>query len=556
MGMEDRRAQTVRTLSQVVIVTLAALGLYVYLARSLDDPVSVMEFIKGVVKFFILLWGSIPEKVWLVFLDLALVVIFMLLSMAFFAQFGLPVRNLSQRIKAMLYLPLYYTPFRGPLVRIDNGKLPDFYDKQSQRGLGVIYLDTASAAVLRKPGEFTRSVGPGLVFARPDEYIAETVDLHRQMWPWPPFGPLGDAEDPFAPKDAKESEAEYAERMARKIQTSGKTRDGIEVVPRIFAVCKLDTNLKRPDDPEFVRNERMYPEWGGNPNMVASGFGFGDEAVRRAVIGVRVDRQRERDLSAEEKQRPWYQLPAYMAADLWREYLLKFSFQELFNPLDAHDPAYQDVRYAGRTALEVIGMMVASRLKEKYVDVIDAQGMLQRALSDDGESRLVELPNGRILRDEDGEPVRIQRMLSREYILLQDRGIEVLYAPIRDYRFPARIEDQLVNDWLNTWQSRARAEREEIEALRSERQRLGTYEGQREFTVQVARAVEREMSQPSRPRDATDQRVQAERLLELLLRGAVFGASADQSLSARLTNEIRQILEVIDWLHRFGKGRT
>jgi hypothetical protein len=395
-----------------------------------------------------------------------------------------------------------------------------------------------------------------LVFARPDEYIAEAVDLHRQMWPWPPFGPLGDAEDPFAPKDAKESQAEYDERQARKMETSGNTRDGIEVVPQIFAVCKLDTKLKRSDDPEFVKNERMYPEWGGNPNMVATDFGFGDEAVRRAVIGVRVDRRRERDLTAEEKQMPWFHLPAYMAVDLWREYLRKFSFEELFNPLDAHDPAYQDVRYSGRTALEVIGIMVRSRLREKYVDIIDAQGMLQRALSDDGESRLVELPNGRILRDEDGEPVRIQRMLSREYILLQDRGIEVQYAPIRDFRFPARIEDQLVNDWLNTWQSRARAERDEIEALRVERQRLGAFEGQRDFTVQAVRSVEREMSQPPRPRDADDQRVQAERLLELLLRGAVFGASADQSLGARLTNEIRQILEVIDWLRRYGKGRT
>jgi hypothetical protein len=140
--------------------------------------------------------------------------------------------------------------------------------------------------------------------------------------------------------------------------------------------------------------------------------------------------------------------------------------------------------------------------------------------------------------------------------LLQDRGIEVLYAPIRDFRFPARIEEQLVNNWLNAWQIRARADREAIEALRIDRQRLGTAEGQRDFTVQAVRSVEREMSHPPRARNADDHRVHTERLLELLLRGTISGAAADQSLGSRLTSEIRQILEVIDWLRRFGKGRT
>lgn len=554
--MEDRRAQSARTIIQVVLVTVITLGLYTYLMQRTLEPVGMLELIKGVVKFFILLWGSIPQKVWLVFLDLVLVVIFMLLSMAFFAQFGLPLRNLSQRIKAMLYLPLYYTPFRGPLARIDNGRLPENFQRQSQRGLGVIYLDTASAAVLRKPGEFTRSVGPGLVFARPDEYIAETVDLHRHTWPWPPFGPLGDEEDPFAQKNAKETDADYQERQARRLQTSGSTRDGIEVVPQIFSVCRFDMSLARSDDPEFVNNQRMYPEWGGNPNMVTSNFGYADEAVRRAVMGVRVDRRRGRETPVDEQQMPWYQLPAFMAVDLWREYLRKFSFEELFNPLDSHDPAYQDVRYSDRTALEVIVEMVRRRMQERLVDVIDAQGMLQRAIPGEDESyRPVELSGGRTLRDEAGNPVFIQQRLSREYLLLQDRGIQVMYTPIRDFRFPSRIEDQMLNNWLNAWQTRARAEREEIESLRNERQRLGAAEGQREFTVQAVRSVERVMSGPQRARNADDHRVHTQRILESLLRGTIFGAAADQSLSTRLATEIRQILEVIDWLHRSGRGQ-
>lgn len=553
MFVEIRRSWISRPVVQVPLVSMVILGVYIYLTSQSEKSAGIFAIVKGVVKFFLLLWGRIEPAVCLVFLDIFLMVLFTWLSMALFAQYGLPVRTLGQRLKAMLYLPMYFFfPRRGPLARVDNGELPEDYPRREPRGLGVIYLDTASAALLRKPGEYTRAVGPGLVFARPAEYVAETVDLHRQTWPFPPFGPLGDAEDPFAPFDPKiEKEEEYQQRQERRSQTSGTTRDGVEVVPQIFAVCRLDTSLVRADDPEYIENLRLYPEWGGNSNKVMTNFGYSDEAVRRAVLGGRVD-PRRKDQPLEDRQHPWYQLPTFMAVDLWREYLRKFSFEELFQPLEGRDAAFQDVRYANRTALEVVIDMVAHRLCDEWVDAFDAQGNLQRALPDQP-GRDVELPDGRTQKDEQGQPVRILQLRSREFVLLRERGTKVLYVPIRGVRFAPRVEDQLINSWFSFWLWRAKTERENIERLRSFRQRAGELEAQREFAVNAARLVDRSMAKLPRSRSGEEHTVQMERLLEVILRGTLAHTAADTNLNTRLINEKGQILQFIDWLRRRGK---
>ncbi len=96
-------------------------------------------------------------------------------------------------------------------------------------GPGIIWLDTASAAVLRTPTFFTRTVGPGIVFNHHHEYIAATVDLHGQNQTMGPRD-TDDKDDPFR---ADKDNPDYDEIQKRRWETSAMTRDGIEIVTSI-----------------------------------------------------------------------------------------------------------------------------------------------------------------------------------------------------------------------------------------------------------------------------------------------------------------------------------
>ncbi len=88
------------------------------------------------------------------------------------------------------------------------------------------------------------------------------------------------------------------------------TRDGIEVFPNISVTFKIDA----------------IP---AGPGKKGSHFGFNADAVEKAARSEGINP----NTASEEKRRvEWNQLPALMAADLWREYISKFTLSELFDP--------------------------------------------------------------------------------------------------------------------------------------------------------------------------------------------------------------------------------
>ncbi len=261
-------------------------------------------------------------------LDLFICVVGLLFWMAFFAQFVLPVSHLGSRIKIVERLVSYLSGYHGPAIFVENGVVRVSAGELKKRGPGVVWLDSASAAVLRTPVKFTRTVGPGVHFTRAKEYIAATVDLHTltQL-----IGP-NDDDQPFT---VAHDHPDYEQIQKRRYDTSALTRDAIEVVATITVTFRI----------------KSTPGEGGTP------FGFNEENVRKAVTdsltqGVQAD------------QPVWSPLPAKMAVDVWREYLRKFKLIELFEIPDGRT----------ETSLQMINSLLKKRLSQETVDVLDDFG--------------------------------------------------------------------------------------------------------------------------------------------------------------------------------------
>ncbi len=253
---------------------------------------------------------------------------------SFFAQFVLPVNKMEGRLKIIEYLLIYIQGSHGPAVFIENGVVRAAEGETKKRGPGVIWLDSASAAVLRTPVKFTRVIGPGVHFTTAKEQIAATVDLHtltQTIGPDENDDPSSLAGEPANEEDKKKKEA----LKKRCDATRALTRDNIEV----FALITVNFRI------------RSKPGEGG------SELGFDAENVRRAITenllqGVATD------------QPVWSPLPAKMAADVWREYLRKFKLIELF-----------EVAQGGNdTALKTIGDLLKKRLTQETVDHWDDYG--------------------------------------------------------------------------------------------------------------------------------------------------------------------------------------
>lgn len=344
----------------------------------------------------------------------------LLVWLGFFAQYTLPLKTLNDRWAVFNRLVAYLMRVHGPAIRVENGRVIQGHRDQRDKGPGVILLDTASAAVLRTKTAFKRAVGPGVVFIEDGEFLhQEPIDLHTQVRPLPPLGPLPD-EDPFAPRRKRsEDENEFKSRQNRRKETSALTRDGIEIVSNVLAIARLNS----------------LPGQGGTR------FGFDPESVRYATA-------REGIVPNGLRNVPWFEIPAYLAVDVWREYLAKFTLAELFTPQNGgasigSSPAYwgsyqiQNPLMDNQTHLERVLQMVHLRLTQADVPKLDEYG-----------------------RECD------ERQISREFQILSEMGIQVKDVSIGRLRFPRVVESQLVQQWLSTWLERAKGERDAIERKR------------------------------------------------------------------------------------------
>jgi len=125
--------------------------------------------------------GGIRANLLEIAFDLACVFpLLLILWMAFFAQFVLPVRTFRDRQRIFDRLITYLFGGHGPALFIENGKIKEHIGERMKRGPGVLWLDSASGAVTRSAVAIRQTLGPGVHFIRTGEYVAGTVDLHIQ----------------------------------------------------------------------------------------------------------------------------------------------------------------------------------------------------------------------------------------------------------------------------------------------------------------------------------------------------------------------------------------
>jgi hypothetical protein len=303
--------------------------------------------------------------------------------------------------------------------------------------------------------------------------------------------------------------------LDRGLKVSGLTRDGIEVIPSIEVTFKLDTSQVREGEP-------------------GSRFGYSRDrekelddkaAIARAVIGQAVNPNQLAE--TEYYQMAWNQLPAYLAADLWREYLSKFRLEQLFERAIAAPRLTQappEVRVPAKDLTQLSNPVQAGRpsaLEDTLAGMLHGLNLMLQGYTRDGDSkgdRAAE-PAGSNGSRPDAElktaleivnlmvELRLMRSSvpklnkegifvpgseeSREFKLLKDRGIRVLGVSIVDPRFSTKVEEHLESSWTANWLANARAEAERIQVRHSFAQIAGQQQALWKYALDLSRALNR-----------------------------------------------------------------
>ncbi|MGE5223438.1 MAG: hypothetical protein ACM3PY_13465, partial [Omnitrophica WOR_2 bacterium] len=435
-------------------------------------------------------FGAVQGKVWrtllVILFDVFLLLIITIFWMAFFAQFVLPVRTLRERRRVIDRLFAYHTGNPGQAIFIENGEFKEREREVYRSGPGVALLDTASAAVFRNEHAFTQVAGPGIVFTRMNEYPAGTVDLHRQSRT---LGPV-EKEDPFAPRGERETLEDYQSRQDRRYSTSALTRDGVEVVSNVSTSFKLNSTS-------------------GEGNTM---FGYDPQSVWGAIAREGINPSA---LPGSDKRIvSWDWLPSHLAVDLWREYLRKFTLDELFtiseNPEQLASPGER------RTAYDTITTMIRERMISPEVEELDDMG----------------------------RPTGVKKA-SKEYEILKERGIQILSLGVRRLLFPREVENQLVEQWKGSWLKRAHDEMKEIERYHAEARNTGQDQAWKEYASSTSQVLAGAL--------ATNPEIDMATSLELLVQGTLKLCLRDLDLAPRLTNQKTTLVDLIEWIRKQEK---
>lgn len=516
--------------------------------------------------------GGIRANLFEIFVDLACIFpLLLVLWLAFFAQFVLPVRTFHDRQKIFERLVTYLTGGHGPALFIENGQIKEHSGERLKQGPGVLWLDSASAAVTRTPVSIMQTIGPGVHFIRRGEYIAGTVDLHTQFQN---VGPK-ETDDPFAAKKESQTQEEWDQIQDRRKQVSALTRDGIEVIPNITILFRVNTGYPKERQPGSRFGYRTGVRRSDRLNEAKD-----KDAIQRAILAEGINPNAVPD--SPRHRVAWNELPAALAVDVWREYAAKFTLDQLFQPTqlvppppaptvqpteDEIDPLSQPIQVSGsrdnmqdgmtrmvrelnvmmsrainflegnkqgkgrrnvtppsfsdqtgvkkelqkRTALQVITEMVKARLTQEEVDILDDHGGRGQGTSP-----------------------------SAEYRLLQERGLQVLNVSIGGLRFNSEIESTIIRNWSATWMNNAKMESEQVERKRS----LVESNGQEKAIRQYADFLSKDLTQ-KKPVGIK------ETLKTLLLRTRMLIINNHQ-LRQRMTDEQQDLENIIRWIEGNG----
>jgi hypothetical protein len=479
-------------------------------------------------------------------LDFVLLFLLFLASLFVYGQFTLPVRTFQDRMRVFGRLLLRARNAHGAAIFVENGRKVERRGESGRAGPGLLWIDTASAAITRAGTGPKRVLGPGIHFLHAGDRIDATFSLHPQMYS---MGPAQDEPvfERLSEDGSEEQRKRFASIQARRQSVSGLTRDGNEVVPEIRVVFKLDGAPAGPGHP-------------------GSHFGFDPDAVARAALGegVTIDR-----VSARRSHVAWNQLPGLIAADLWREYLAKFTLDELFT---ARFDAVPEVPQPQERVAESPNVVTPPRQRP------DSVAPLLKRLNDSMESWLARrrIPAGDIR-----EPLRSSRAPSqtrqvggREYTALQiiahmvkcrmtqasvavlddsgrylkshapseefkrlrERGLRILDVALGGYRFDPAVEGQIVQQWKSAWLANASSERDHVEQLEVLAAESGRQRAVLEHAAVLGKALQ---SEPAASIPAA---------LKVLVQAAHNEILTDDRLHGRGGTELNSLVELARWV--------
>jgi hypothetical protein len=469
----------------------------------------------------------------------------------FFAQFILPVQTNSERNKIFIRL---IKKSRGAALFIKNGKLIESEGEREKSGEGVIVLDSASAVVVRKNNQYTKAAGPGVLFTDKGETVAGApVPLQKLR---DTIGPKGN-EDPFVEKSNAIEEEEYDAIQRRRYETSALTRDAVEIVPNINVIFKIDANPAKE-------------------NEDGSRFGYNEDAVRKAIWHTTIDHKNDH------KELYWNQLPVHLAADLWREYLAKYRFEELFK-------ADQEVRAIPEYPKTNTDTEKAPEKPEEVKYDYNARGLLcdmLRSMNMKMEKKINEInerlsppiqeeekPIETVVKVKKEPPTKetalqsITRFMAQrlkepfytptdnygnieytedpkpspEYNFLKERGIRVITVKVNNLRFDEYLEKDMISNWPNTWLNNAKDEKAYIENQIQHRKTLGKENALLEYANDLSVAISKENLHS--PEDA----------LKILLKATRQKIIRDEGLHKAAEEDIQRITDLIIWINKGGQ---
>lgn len=469
--------------------------------------------------------GGIQASLFDILIDLVCIFpILLVLWMAFFAQFVLPVRTTQDRRKIYDRLLANLMGGHGPAMFVRNGELIKREGEENKKGPGVLWLDSASAAVTRTAVKIKQTLGPGVHFIDNGEYVAGTLDLHIQSQS---LGPKK-TDDIFGENDDDDFDEGHEHIQKRRRMVSALTRDGIEVIPTISIRFRVDTGFPKEDEPGSRFGYRT-----GITRKARENEEKDKQAIQRAILGEGIN---PNVLSETPLSRvAWNELPASLAVDVWREYASKFTLDDLFKPdqlipppPESHpqptdeeiDPLSQPIQVTSNQTT-VQGWYI-QLLREINVLMNNAIRWLEGTSKEDKASRLTpiesriqsappekreeikatalqvinEMVNARLKKPEvvilDDHGVRGKGVVnSTEYDLLKKRGITVLSVGIGNLRFKSEIEQKIIDKWSASWLKNAKAEAKQI----ARRQDIVRTAGQEKAIRQYADRLSRDLLQ-------------------------------------------------------------
>jgi hypothetical protein len=442
----------------------------------LQTPIGII-LITSIVWHVILWAAKIPFNILvsgiLLVMDIAVAFYLRNWLVYFFSQFVLPIQNQKYRQEIYARVKNFETGSRGQALFIKNGRVIMHEGEANKRGPGVIVLDTASAAVLRTDTEIKDTVGPGVKFTQGNEYIAGSIDLRSQ---WQFIGPLTTDQPflnpvPLSPKD-------YNDTQSRRRQTSGLTRDGFEISPTI----SIRFSIKRS-------KEKLPTESG-----VTSQYGYDADSIRNAITREVI----ELGTSENSKVRmEWNQLPAHLVVNVWREYIRKFKFGDLFTA-------------NGVSGLQTIQEMINKRVKQKDVEALDDTGV------------------------KTGEWLE-----SREFQQLQLRGLEIKEVRIHNVLFDPSLEEQTLQQWSAEWMNNARKEEKYLKEKESLIETASRDEASKNFAKIASKQFSGKTTMPQENPFKT---------LQLLIQPLREFIVSESGANSEMDMELRKLDDIWKWL--------